>query len=421
MWAIVAIIAPAAAQDDSPQARVARLIPLLGSPSYAERRLATDELARLGAAAREALQKEADATDPEIRRRACGLLDKLRGADLWEPSRVTVQCQGESARKVLEQLVRQSGNRVAAGDAHYSLRDVPVTISATGAPFWPVLDDLCRQSGNYVRPPYEHRQPGFVAVEGRFGQFPLAYAGPVRGRVTGARRIFTEELDHEKATSEVSHSFQLMMQFTWEDRFRVVAFQPQVELLEAVTDTGARLTALGIPTREWEAAAESSRQITTALSLRPPPVAARQFDVLRVRWGLLAVGHMATLEVNDLSVRRAFTQDDLRLTVQELDKLADGRYRLILLVSRDLLLPEPRSVAFHENEWDLYDAQDQPLQKAVTSWRFTDEGLRIQATLTSTGEGGEPARLRFSYPRIRSQRGLEVLFRNVPLPTARPE
>jgi hypothetical protein len=43
--------------------------------------------------------------------------------------------------------------------------------------------------------------------------------------------------------------------------------------------------------------------------------------------------------------------------------------------------------------------------------------------LSYTGESAEsaPKLLRFNYPRIRSQRDLEIVFRNVPLPAGRPE
>src|SRR5213596_2613184 len=85
LWTVLAAaISVATAQDESPQVRVARLIPLLGSRTYAERHLATEELQRLGPAAREQLQKQIDSADPEIRRGARELLEKLRLADLWE-------------------------------------------------------------------------------------------------------------------------------------------------------------------------------------------------------------------------------------------------------------------------------------------------------------------------------------------------
>jgi hypothetical protein len=94
---------------------------------------------------------------------------------------------------------------------------------------------------------------------------------------------------------------------------------------------------------------------------------------------------------------------------------------MTLLVNRDLVLSEPRSVAFHENEFDLYDTGDQPLRKLVNGWRVTEEGLRIQVTFTGETSSAEPKVLRFTYPRIRSQRDLEIIFHDVPLPTAKPE
>jgi hypothetical protein len=414
------------AQDDSPQAQVAQLIPLLGSRSYAERRLATEELEKMGAIARQQLEAEVNSREPEVRRRAADLLGKLRLAELWEPSRVTIQCQRESAQKVLAQLARQSGNRVTPGDHYASLHEAPVTLNVTRAPFWTAIEELCRQSGNQIRAHYDHRKPGFVVVAGRLGDFPVAYAGPIRGRVTGARRIFTEELDHETGNAEITHNFQLTMQFTWEDRFSLVAYRSQVQLVEAITATGAKVAATGNGVGDWEAAGDSTRHVTMALSLQPPPIAGKELDVLRVRWGLIAVGDMATLETAEFTSKRPVAQDDVRLSVQEFEKLGNARYRLTLLVNRDLAMPEPRSVAFHENDFDLYDAADQPLRKMVNGWRLTDEGLRIQATFTQeaadANHGGAPPKvLRFSYPRIRSQRDVEITFRKVPLPAARPE
>ena len=64
-------------------------------------------------------------------------------------------------------------------------------------------------------------------------------------RLCPARRVFTEELDHETGNTEVAHNFQLTLQFTWEDRFRLVAFRSQAELVEGVTDNHARVSATG--------------------------------------------------------------------------------------------------------------------------------------------------------------------------------
>jgi hypothetical protein len=412
----------APAQEDAPQARVARLVPLLGSRSFEERKLASDELERLGEAAREQLEKEAQSENPEVRSRARDLLTRLKIAALWEPSRCSLQCQGERAEKVLAQLAQQSGNRLMMGDHYASFQDGPITLSAQRAPFWAVLDEVCRQTGNRVRAHYDQRKPGFVVVSGAPGKFPLAYAGPVRAKITGARRVFTEEMDHETRESEIAHSFQLNLQLTWEDRFRLVAFRTQAEVVDAITNTHVEVAPIGSGSGEWDTAIDTTRQVTMSLSLQPPPTSAKQFDVLRLKWGLIAVGDMASLDVTDIHAKGPHVQDDLQLSLPELEELGNGRFKMTLLVNRDLVVPEPRSVLFHENDFDLLDTEGRPLLKIINGTpRMTEEGLRIQVTFTQESTSTEPKTLRFTYPRIRSQRNLEITFRDVPLPAARPE
>jgi hypothetical protein len=411
----------AAGQEDAPQARVARLIPLLGSRSYEERKLAGEELERLGEAAREQLEKEAQSENPEIRSRARDLLTRLKIAALWQPSRFSAKCEAESAEKLLTRLATRTGNRLTAGDHYASFQEGPVTLDCQDSPFWAVLDEVCRQTGNRVRPHYDQRKPGFVVASGSPGKFPLAYAGPVRAKITGARRVFTEELDHETGGSEVSHSFQLNLQVTWEDRFRLVAFRTQAEVVDAITDTQVEVSPTGSGCGEWDAATETTRQVSMSLSLQPPPTSAKQFDVLRLKWGMIAVGDMATLHVTDLKAKEPHRQDDVRLGLLDFEQAGHARYKLTLMINRDLTIPEPRSVLFHENDFDLLDTQGRPLLKIINGWRMTEEGLRVQVTFTQESTTTEPSSLRFSYPRIRSERNLEIIFRDVPLPTGRPD
>ena len=45
----------------------------------------------------------------------------------------------------------------------------------------------------------------------------------------------------------------------------------------------------------------------------------------------------------------------------------------------------------------------------------------LKAAYLAEGGTGPAVRLQLTYPRLRSHRNLEIVFRNVPLPTARPE
>ena len=167
------------------------------------------------------------------------------------------------------------------------------------------------------------------------GQFPCAYAGPLRAQITGARRVFVQELDYAETNSEVTHTFQLSLQMTWEERFHLLGYTTQPELVEARTDTGQLLSAVQPSSGSWNTVTPKSRHVTTTLRLSPPPAGSRRLESLRLRWPLLAVGDRQTLVLTDPAAGRSAQQEDLAVTVESLDKQPSGRYELVLVVSRD--------------------------------------------------------------------------------------
>src|SRR2546421_504768 len=71
----LALLAPAQASDPRP---LVDLVERLGSDVYSEREAAAERLEQYGEVAREALRRAAQGDDPEIRRRAEELLDRLQ-------------------------------------------------------------------------------------------------------------------------------------------------------------------------------------------------------------------------------------------------------------------------------------------------------------------------------------------------------
>ena len=163
------------------------------------------------------------------------------------------------------------------GDQFGAFHDQDVKLTCAEGPFWEVLDALCLASENHFRPHYDSRSPGVVVVSGPPGKQPLAYAGPVRGRITSARRVFIEELNYEDVSSEKTHTFQINLEMMWEDRFRLVAYRSQPELVEALTDTGAQLTPSQASASGWNVATAGTRQLTMNLRLHPPSPSAREW------------------------------------------------------------------------------------------------------------------------------------------------
>ena len=417
----LSVTASLPAQPPESGIRVARLIDRLGSKSYEDRKLASDELAKLGPEIRQQLDAAAQSDDPEVRVRARELLKRLKVLDLWAPAKVSYACQEEKASVVVATLAKQTGNRLLIGDQYGMFQDSVVTLTHPQGTFWQVLDDLCRQTNNHVRSHYDMRNPGLVVVSGGPGKNPIAYAGPVRAAVTSARRVFIEELDYEDMASEKTHTFQIHLQMMWEDRFRLVAYRSQPELLEAVTDTKLNLSATQPAGSGWNVANQGTHQLSMEMRLHPPPIMAKQLDVLRLKWGLIAVGDMATLEVTDLKSPGPVFQDDVEFTLESIQESPGARYEVTVVAGRDLVIPEPQEVLFQENELDLIDDTGRPFRKQGQTNSLTERGARIRMNFAGESPDSKPKLLRFTYPRIRARHDLEIHFRNVPLPVAKPE
>src|SRR5262249_25126034 len=153
--------------------------------------------------------------------------------------------KGEPASKVLQALATQSGNKIHIGDPYGHFAEAALDVDYDKLSYWEAVDDICNRTGNRIRPHYDMHTPGIVVSSGSQGKYPRAYGGPVRAQITGARRVFIEEVNYEEQKAELTHSFQVHLQFTWEDRFRIVGYAAQPELVQAITDNGVNVASAG--------------------------------------------------------------------------------------------------------------------------------------------------------------------------------
>ncbi len=413
---------PLHGQAAADEPRVARLVRELGADSFAVRTQATDELAKLGVTARREIVAATHSDDPEVRLRAKDLLKAINVADLWSATHYTCPEKPLPASQVLKHLAEQTGNHVLVGDQFGTFTEGEVRFDFAAADYWQVIDEICQQTGNHCRSHYDTRKPGVVVVAGAPGRQPVAYAGPVRCRITSARRAFTEELSYEDGRSEKTHAFQLNLEMTWEDRFKLVAYRSQPDVADACTEMGVHLPRTQSSSGGWNVAGGGTRQQTMSLKISPPAATAKELDTLRLTWGLIAVGDMVSMEVGDLTSSAPRYQDDVELIIDSFQSAPGNRFDLVVSIRRDLNQPEPQEILFQEHDLDLLDAAGTPLRKVGQTGTLAEHGATLKASFVAEGESAAtPAQLRFTYPRLRSQRDLEIVFRHVPLPTGRPE
>lgn len=418
--AVAAIGSDALAQEQ-PAARIARLVERLGASSYADRVDADQQLAGLGSLPREQLELAARSDDAEVAARARDLLRRIAIDDLWQPGRVTYQAEDTPAAEVLSTIRDQTGNRILFGDRYGGFREAPVQLQADNALYWEVIDDFCRKTKNHVRPHYDTRDPGLALVSGEPGANPVAYAGPVRATVTGALRTFSDEFDYKRLTSKQNHLFRINLELLWEDRLRIVAYRSHAQVSEALTDTGERVDAVNGSHGSWNVASSGSRQVAMELKLEPPPTTAARFAVLALEWPVAAVGDFTTVETSELVVGTMIEQDDLQLSIDSIEAKDGSKHTLTVSLLRDRPVPDPPESLFQENRFELFDAQQRPLRLTEQTNGLEGRAVRSKLVFLQSSTEGPPAMLRVTYPRLRSERNLSIVLRDVPLPTARPQ
>ncbi len=127
--------------------------------------------------------------------------------------------------------------------------------------------------------------------------------------------------------------------------------------------------------------------------------------------------------MTDLTAGSTAQQEDIELAIESIEKQSGGRYELVLVVSRDRATPEPAEIMFQENEVELFDAAAAapPCDCGRYTHQLVDRGVQIRLQFVADSAVGDPALLRMAYPRVRARRAMELVFRDVPLPTAEPK
>lgn len=403
-----------------PEMPTARLVRSLGAGDYRQRRAAADSLTKLGEASIPALEEAAQSTDAETRLRAQELLTQLRSAQLWKAPVLSLSGSVPTVAGVLEELSRQSGNPLRLGDKYGELADGQLNVVRQRGTFWQFLDEICRTSGNRLRLSFDPRVSELVVAEGQTDLAPKAYAGPVRATIESARRVFIEDVDYTSGERETAHSFQLAMNMIWEDRLRLLAYHPQVELLNAVSDQGESISAPSVKPKAWQVLAPNDRQVQLNLMLDPPAVGVQQLETLQLGWELLAAGDFRTLEVDRLEAQTTLAQDDLHLEIEQVAHGPGPRCEVTLLLSRGLARPAPEAVLFHENRFGLIGKSGRAWTQQSISHSLESDGVRFRITFRGDDEADSAQTLRIEYPRVRSKRRLDIVFQAVPLPCQKP-
>lgn len=386
------------------------LVTQLGEGHYVARDNAQLKLNDLQATASEFVKRAASSNDPEVRVRAKQIISRWKEDNLWKASATDVSAG--TLNDVVTKLCQQTGVTVTLGDNYGTYSDGFIS-AAIPRQFWPAVDAICKATGNKVRPHYSDRALVlYTGVEKR----PIAYNGPFRMCLQSSRVMFSEELDHEDGSSDVSHTFEMRFDTIWESNLNIVAFKPQLEVVRAVTSAGNLLSSQ--PVAVGYTMLGNARQSQFTLRLHPPANSVTKLDELTVKWDVSLIGDFDYVDI-DVKETKMQSKDDIECMLLEYEKAAEKRYTAMLLVTRGMPW-EPTEINFSELQTELLDANGVPLRRTGQTNNMSDGGMCMNFTFTSMEENTDPRTLRVHYPRVRSRRDVLFTFKDVKIANGRP-
>jgi hypothetical protein len=188
-FGVTALLAgPGDTQPGTSPERIQDLIDRLGSSQFREREAAGRELDALGGAALDALRKAAGAGDPETRRRATELAERidtrLTAARLLTPTIVQLDYKDTPLAAAVNDLAKRTGApiKLASTDAFAGRT---VTVVSGPLPFWEALELFSRQAGLHEREDPFYREEIYKTVI-------IGQAMPNGGNVVQRRAVFID-------------------------------------------------------------------------------------------------------------------------------------------------------------------------------------------------------------------------------------
>ncbi|MBA4017191.1 MAG: hypothetical protein C0483_08465 [Pirellula sp.] len=244
----VALVAqsPPAGTADATADQIRALVRELDAPQRAARDDAERRLLELGRAALPHLANLPVGASAEVAlrvNRVRATIYREQAASNRAGSRVTLDVKDAALQQVLEDLEKQTGNKLHDFRRQFGQQagDVRVTLQLDDAPFWQAVDELCAATGLEIYHFAGHDGLALVAATAALpldagAKKPVVYAGAFR---LEARRLVASR----DASGAAPGELQIVWDTAWEPRLKPLFFTVCAARLSAVDDVGMKLAA----------------------------------------------------------------------------------------------------------------------------------------------------------------------------------
>ncbi|MDR3639412.1 MAG: hypothetical protein P4L84_36765 [Isosphaeraceae bacterium] len=436
------------------------LVARLGAAPASEQRAVAAQIEALGPKALPALRAAKGSKDPELRRRASALLEKVETGLLIRPSLVALDFQEQPPAEVIRSIHAQTGiSLVLEPPGNPAWQTVRISLKESQPlPFWEALDRIGSAGRLHHDPsfprPADERTPILHLVEGAT-TFPRSFSGPFRTNLLSVHRRHDlafgpkERADDEEDEPEPEpERFEVVAQVFAEPQLLITLNGPPKELKarddfdqdlvppppELVEDPDGAPEPGGGPGIERGpgrvpgalavvqfpiALHAPERPGTTIERLEgfiPLQVAMRRPDPLTIT---LAEAAGRTFETDELSVR--LPEGKLDLTSREpLELFVTLKAPANALPPDETPappdFPEPRPVDTLQNRLEVVDSKNRPLAFRIKDVQRDDSGeSRVLIVLSAREGSAQPVQLHV-YSLVLGAIEVPFKFTKIPMP-----
>jgi hypothetical protein len=409
--AVVAMTSAGSAQESGPASKPADpalLIRQLDSDDFGTRESATQELIRLGPAARGPLLEARGSGSLERRARIEQILGGMLAQTSSRPirrdaTRVTLRADNKPLAEICAFLSKETGYpiRGVAGSTH------PVSLSVTDRPLFEVLDLISAQAG--CRIVWDPNQRGFSIETTGEKQGPVAYSGPLRATLL----MLTTSRTTRFAGGASSASANLQLRIDAEDRSQALGIMIPPKVKDFVDDQNRSLR---VPEQfqSYTTRFDARRQLQTFIQMGGPEPDAKAIKRLEFNLPLLLPTAFYEAELNNPEEGMRAGDGDFSVTVESWGENAGNREVRLSILRPQLSTPGPPVIAVADDLITFVGPEGAPIQPLNFNFAAQRVGtllyfanLPLSATVTTL--------------KVSCLKGFEtvefpIVFENIPLP-----
>ncbi|MBY0526186.1 MAG: hypothetical protein K2R98_22520 [Gemmataceae bacterium] len=148
---VAALVCPQAVLGESQPDSIAHLVKQLGSIRFAERQAALQSLDEMGTAALDQLRPATQSTDPEIRRRALELVERIEKRSetgrVLAPRRIRLVYADAKLSDAIADLAQKTGVRLEMDASKAAWLQRRITLDTGDVALWDAVELFCRTAG----------------------------------------------------------------------------------------------------------------------------------------------------------------------------------------------------------------------------------------------------------------------------------